>query len=52
MVNAVVEEIFMSSPPAPVKPERKAPEELFNSKRLAVALPAALMSRPRVLALV
>ena len=36
IVNAVVEEIFMSRPPAPVKPERKEPEELKLLRRLPV----------------
>src|SRR3989344_217569 len=50
MANAEVEATFMSRPPPAVKPERKVPEELFNSNRLPVALDAALMIRPRVLA--
>ena len=44
----MVDEIFMSRPPAAVKPERKEPEELFSSKRLAVGEEAPLMSSPLV----
>src|SRR3989344_3062255 len=46
MRSAVLDEIFIKSPPAPVKPERKPPEEFLSSKRLAVgeAVEALMMS--------
>ena len=45
-VKAVVEEMFMRSPPAAVNPERKEPEEFCSSRRLAVAEAAARMPTP------
>ena len=46
--KAVVDEIFMSRPPAAVKPERKGPEELKLLIRFPVCDPPAVISIPEL----
>ena len=48
--RAVPEAMFSKSPPAPVKPERKAAEELLSWKRLAEGEAAACKPSPILVA--
>ncbi len=50
--KAVVDEIFMSSPPEAVNPDKKTLDELYILRRLAVWAATAVMSTPALVEVV